>query len=126
MAAFSALSFIGEDPAHPQELCLVLVLALMVAGCYANGRPSTMLWMGGLAGAMVMTKINIGALMVVAVGLVLAYATRWGILQAAATAGALGFVWMLMTPLLGMSWAWRYFVLVELSLAAVDIIDRAR
>ena len=127
LLAFRALNFIGIDPAHPQELCLFLLLALAVVGCGRGDSTGKMLWLGVLAGTMAMTKINMGALMVVAVGLVLLHATRWPAARVAGTVGALVFVWLLMSPLMAMSWTQRYFVVVELSLAAVAVaIARTR
>jgi len=120
--AFRALRFIGEEPGHPQELCMLLVLAMGVAACYAENVTRMMWWLGGLAGALAMTKINAGALMVVAVGLALMYAVPWRTARVAAIAGALGFVWLLMAPLTFMDWTRRYLFVEELSLIALAVM----
>jgi hypothetical protein len=121
VVAFRALTSLAEDPGHPQELCLLLVLAMGVAACYAANVSRMMWWLGGLAGALAMTKINIGALMVLAIGLVLMYAARWRMARIAAIAGSLGFVWLLMAPLLTMDWTRRYWFVAEISLVALMI-----
>jgi hypothetical protein len=127
VVAFRALTFLGEDPGHPQELCLLLVLAMGVVACYTANVSRMMWWLGGLAGALAMTKINIGALMVLAIGLALMFAARWRIARMTAIAGSLGFVWLLMAPLLSMGWTRRYWFVEEISLVALMIaLWRAR
>jgi hypothetical protein len=118
---FPLLGFLGEDPGHPQELCLLLVLAMGVAASYAANARHAMWWLGVAAGALAMTKINIGALMVMAIALVVSYTVPWRIARAAAIAGSLGFVWLLLAPLLSMDWTRRYLMVEELSLVAVMI-----
>jgi hypothetical protein len=119
--AFPVLGFLGEDPGHPQELCLFLVLAMGVAASYAANARRVMWWLGVAAGALAMTKINIGALMVVAIVLVASYTVPWRMARAAAIAGSLGFVWLLLAPLLSMDWTRRYLMVEELSLVALMV-----
>jgi hypothetical protein len=125
LLAFRVLNFIGLDPAHPQELCLFLALALALAGCFPKNPTALMLWLGGLAGVTALTKINMGALVAVALGLTLAYATSaapaWKAVRIAAVLAALAFPLMLMLPNLAMPWAQHYFVLEELSLGGIVI-----
>ena len=59
LLVFRALGFIGEEPAHPQEACIFLLLALGRAFYIAN-RTLRMVMMGALGGAMVASKINLG------------------------------------------------------------------
>src|SRR5262249_30492563 len=120
--AFRPLRFIGADPAHPQELCMLLALAFALTVCSSANPVRLAVWLGALTGAMAMTKINMGLLMAVAMGLVMAQGTRWPIVRWAAIAGAALFPWLLMAPLLSMTWAWQYLLLVELSLAAAVLV----
>src|SRR5262249_38241440 len=96
---FPVLDFLAEDPGHAQELCLFLVLAMAVAASYVSTVRRLMWWLGVAAGALALTKINMGALMLVAIALVVSYTVPWRIARAAAIAGSLGFVWLLMAPL---------------------------
>jgi hypothetical protein len=126
LPAFEALHFVGLDPAHPQELCLFLALALALAGCFPKNPTALMLWLGGIAGAAALTKINMGVLVALALGLTLVYATgdapAWKALRIAAALGAIALPLMLMWPNLGMTWARCYLALEELSLAGIVIV----
>ena len=125
LLAFGVLNFIGLDPAHPQELCLLLALALALAGCFPKNPTALMLCLGGLTGVMALTKINMGALSAVALGLTLVHATggaaAWKAMRIFAVLAALAFPLVLMWPNLAMPWAQHFFVLVELSLAGIVI-----
>ncbi len=59
LVAFRALAFIGEEPAHPQEACILLLLAFGRAIYIAN-RTWRMALMGALGGAMAASKSNLG------------------------------------------------------------------
>ena len=73
LLAFRALGFIGEEPAHPQEACIFLLLALGRAFYIAN-RTLRMVMMGVLGGAMAASKINLGIFVLVALTVGLTYA----------------------------------------------------
>ena len=76
--AFQALGFLGFEPAHPQELCITLLAAFMLASCAIRNRTALMLSLGALAGGMAATKINLGVFAVVAMTLALIAAMRRG------------------------------------------------
>src|SRR5579864_2124066 len=48
---FRALAFLSEFPAHPQELCVILLLGLGLAA-YARNPSLRMFWLGALTGAL--------------------------------------------------------------------------
>ena len=125
LLAFPVLRFIGRDPAHPQELCLLLALALAWCGCFPEKRVRSMLLLGAIAGAAAMTKINMGAILALAAALALLYAAGeapvWRALRIAAAACALALPFVLMAPFFGMAWAWRYFLVEELSIGAIVV-----
>ncbi len=80
LLAFRALGFIGEETAHPQEACILLLLALGRA-FYIADRKLRLVMMGVLGGAMAATKINLGIFVVVALTVGLTYAQPRGWLR---------------------------------------------
>ena len=127
LLVFRALGFIGEEPAHPQEACILLLLALCRAFYIAN-RTLRMVMMGALGGAMVASKINLGVFVLVALAVGLAYVQPPGWRRNAArltvTLGALALPVVLMWDRLTETWAVFYCVLVVLSLASVLLTIR--
>ena len=77
LLAFRALGFIGEETAHPQEACVLLLLALGRAFYIANRR-LRMVMIGVLGGAIAATKINLGIFVLVALTVALTYAQPRG------------------------------------------------
>jgi hypothetical protein len=127
LLTFRALAFIGEEPAHPQEACILLLLALGRA-FYIADRTRRMIVMGALSGAMAASKINLGIFVLVAltVGLTYAQARGWrrraGCI--AASLGALALPAVLMWGRLPETWAISYVALVVLSLASTLLTVR--
>jgi hypothetical protein len=121
LLAFRALGFIGEETAHPQEACILLLLALGRAFYIANRR-LRLVMMGVLGGAMVATKINLGILVVVAltVGLTFAQSRGWrrNLACIAVSLGALALPAVLMWDRRTELWAISYCALIVFSLAS--------
>jgi hypothetical protein len=121
LLAFRALGFIGKETAHPQEACVLLLLALARAFYIAN-RKLRMFMMGVLGGAMVATKINLGIFVLVAITVGLTYAQPRGWRRSAAciavSLGTLALPAVLMWERRGEPWVIAYFVLIMLSLAS--------
>ena len=121
LLVFRALSFVGEEPAHPQEACIFLLLALGRAFYIAN-RTLRMVMMGVLGGAMATSKINLGIFVLVAliVGLTFAQPQGWRRRAAciAVSVGALALPVVLMWDRLSDPWAIFFASLVMLSLAS--------
>jgi hypothetical protein len=127
LLVFRALGFIGEEPAHPQEACIFLLLALGRAFYIAN--PTLrMVMMGALGGAMVASKINLGVFVLVALAVGLTYVLPPGWRRRAGrigvSLGALALPPVLMWNRLGEAWVVYYCALVILSIAAVLLTVR--
>jgi hypothetical protein len=118
--SFNALGFIGREPAHPQELCVTLLVGLGLAACTIPNRVGLMTALGALAGAMAATKINLGVFAVIALGLALLFALRRGWLRSILliTAGltALAFPIVLMWGHHTDWWAEKYCFVAVVSL----------
>jgi hypothetical protein len=121
-AGFRALGFLGIEPAHPQEACITLLLAIALA---ATSRRTSYVWFvfGLLTGAMALTKINLAILVLAALGVLFAMTLGPGVLRRiaapAAWLGAIVLAPMLMKTYLLEPWCARYAALVVLSLLAV-------
>jgi hypothetical protein len=122
LVAFRALSFIGEEPVHPQEACIALLLALGGAFYVAN-QTLRMVIVGAIGGALAASKINLGIFVVVAVAVGITYARPFGWRRCVAcicvSLGALALPAVLMWDRLAEAWAVSYCALVSLSLASV-------
>ena len=116
------MGFIGRQPAHPQEACIFLLLAIGRA-FYIVNRTLRMILIGTLGGAMVTSKINLGVFVFVALTVGFTYGQSPGWWRDAAclavTLGALALPVVLMWDLLTESWAMSYCALMVLSLASV-------
>src|SRR5262249_12904301 len=66
---FSALWFFSNEPGHPQQLCILLLVTFIAAGQLVSMRrwhvPGLIL-LGGLAAALCLVKINLGIFVIVA------------------------------------------------------------
>ncbi len=122
LLVFRALSFVGEEPAHPQEACIFLLLALGRAFYIANRR-LRMVMMGVLGGAMATSKINLGIFVLVALIVGLTFAQPEGWRRRAAcigvSLGALVLPVVLMWDRMSDPWAIFFAALVMLSLSSV-------
>ena len=127
LVVFRALGFVGEEPAHPQEACIFLLLALGRAFYIAN-RTLRMVMMGVLGGAMAMSKINLGIFVLVAliVGLTFAQPAGWRRRAACigVSLGALALPVVLMWDRMAEPWAIFFAALVMISLASVLVTVR--
>jgi hypothetical protein len=126
IVAFGELSFLSHEPAHPQELCIVLLLGIALTGCFTGNRTRLMLTMGALAAAMALTKINVGIFALAAMGVVFTFATKpnraWSLARALVAAVAVLLPAALMTGMFGQSWAVRYCALETISLTAALVV----
>jgi hypothetical protein len=120
--AFGALSFLVSEPAHPQELCILLITLLPLTACFTGYRLGLMLWIGALAAGMTLTKVNLGVFAVAAGGLTLVFSagrTRlWFAARILAAAAALLLPASLMWAMLGEPRVLRFCILDTLALAA--------
>jgi len=114
-----ALTFFALEPGHPQEISMLLVVALLAAGIRPN--PSNLIAAGALVAALFLTKINLGvfagaALLLVSVSSLPAGRARnvlIGVMGGICVAAPA----VLMRPLLGTGWVQVCCTLLTLSIA---------
>ena len=120
------LAMNGPEAAHPQELCILLLLGFALAVCYVDNRALLMASLGTLVGAMVLTKINLGVIVAVAVVVVLVCGWRpawWhGAACMAVSMGAIVLPVVLMSGHIRESWAMKYCAMETASIAAVILV----
>jgi hypothetical protein len=116
----------GIEPAHPQELCILLLLGFALAVCYVDNRALLMASLGTLVGAMVVTKINLGVIVAVPVVVVLVCGWRpawWhGAACMAVSMGAIVLPVVLMSGHIREGWAMKYCAVEMISIAAVILV----
>jgi hypothetical protein len=127
LAGFWTLAFIAFEPAHPQEICILLLLAIPLAA--SAGRPAAISWFGVLIAAMALSKFNLAIFVGVALIVVFTLThlrNSYGRVVAMAVAiGALVLPFVLMEARLTKPWAMRYALMIFFSLLAA-ILAAAR
>jgi hypothetical protein len=126
-AAFSALFVLANEPMHPQGLCVLLFAAAVVLLVFGPGRRAG--WMGGacgaLLGALLMTKVNLGAFAIAGLALAAVFAVpslnrrRWLVWLVAAAYLALPFV--VMARNLNEGWVRELILIMTLAVAALVV-----
>jgi hypothetical protein len=115
---FRTLEFIGTEALHPQEMCALLLLLVILAS--STRRPISIALLGALVTAAVLVKINFGLFLLIACGLVWAFALPRGIPRTAllclACVAALAVPPVLMAVHIGQTWAFRYALFLSISL----------
>ncbi|HEX4276465.1 MAG TPA: hypothetical protein VHZ74_13975 [Bryobacteraceae bacterium] len=123
--AFRTLSFIANEPAHPEELCSALLAGVGLAAVAVSSRKILMPLLGALAAALALTKINMGVFAVLAIGLALLFAVRRGtarlVLLIPGCAAALIFPVLLMWGHRTDMWAQVFSAVTVLALTAAII-----
>jgi hypothetical protein len=121
LAVLRALTFFANEPGHPQKLCVLLMVGLLVAA----GRPfpAGLAAVGALIVALTLTKINPGIFVSSGLLLALVSALPSGRARTLTTA-AVGTICvvspsMLMRPLLDTPWVLQCCALVTLSILLV-------
>ena len=125
LAVFQLFSALSWEPGHPTELTEILVAAGMLLVVYAekgSGRRWALPCLGAVAAAMTLTKINVGGLFVIAVGLAfLTYMLRSRLTQAiwrASLVVAVIVPVVLTHRLFSQAWARNFAIIVALSVVA--------
>jgi len=125
LLVFQLASFIGAEPAHPQELCLLAVVAVAAISSADWPKRVQLALYGAITGVLICAKINAGVLLAIVVTVASVYALRPGVFSRAAkvacSAGALAFVPLLLFPNLTMPWAQRLLILELCSISALLI-----
>jgi hypothetical protein len=120
-AGFRGLGFMGGETAHPQEICILLLLAVPLVASMCRPVVATA-WFGALAALLTLSKINAGIFATAAIALVVTMALPRGLLQrllsAATVLGALALPFALMKDHLNQTSTFCYALLVFLSLVA--------
>ncbi len=126
LVVYRGLQFFGNEPGHPQELCLMLVLSLAACGLW-TGDPRTRRWglaaAGSVAACLLLIKVNVGIFAIVAITLALVFQSgrEWWFRAARAAAGlaALALPFLLMRSHLDDPSGLTYCFVVTISLAAL-------
>jgi hypothetical protein len=125
LLTFRVLGVLTNEPMHPAGLLSVMLLSLMIAGTFKSSRPrAAAAVMGGIAGAILLVKVNIGIFAAVAVMFALAgsLTDRWRRLALPAMAlVAVVLPPVLMASLINRPWALEFALLVSLSAAALGV-----
>lgn len=122
---FRALVFFGNEPGHPQELCMLLLLGLAASGMPSKLRTRQLALAAGgaLAAALLLIKINIGIFAILAIALALLVQTPhlwfWRAMKWAAGAGALLLPFALMRAHLNDPAAQAYCFVITASIAGL-------
>jgi hypothetical protein len=122
------LTFFKNEPGHPQEPAMLLLLALAAAPLFApleTRRTMLMLALGTLSAGLLLIKINAGAIAIAAVAMSLVSGTRpnrvWRALGITAGIACTAFPLVLMRNHLDLPWARSYCLLVMASVAGSSI-----
>lgn len=123
---FRALAFLGDEPAHPQEACILLLALVGLQACYGRNRTFLMASLGSLAAAIVLTKINLGACVVLALSLTflsMLNAGRWQRIGLwLVVAAAIAFPAILMRGRISEPWVLAFCIVETLSIGAVTLV----
>jgi hypothetical protein len=112
---FQALGYLGPEHAHPQEMVLLLLLAIPLAAAGMRSEIRLAALWGVLAGALLALKINVGVYALVAIGVVMTRGTGRRLLFFAAAAAALALPAAVMVGRLTEHWALLYCFIVTCS-----------
>jgi hypothetical protein len=126
LAVFQLFGLLSWEPGHPTELTEILVAAGMLLMLYVE-RDDQRRWvlpcLGAIVASMMLTKINVGGLFGIAVGLgLLAHTRRSRLMQVVWNASLLAAVilpFVLTHRLASQAWARNFAIVVALSFSAV-------
>jgi len=123
---FRALAFLGIEPAHPQEACILLLALLGLQACFARNKALLMVSLGSLAAAIVLTKANLGACVLLGLSMALLSMLKEGRSQRAglwlACVAAIAFPVILMRGRLGEQWVAIFCIVEVLSVISVILV----
>lgn len=127
------LTFFRNEPGHPQEVAMLLLLALVAAPLFAaleTRRTLLMLALGALSAGLLLIKINAGAIAVGAVAMTLLSGARptrfWRVLGITAAMACTALPWLLMRNHLDLPWGRSYCLLAMASAASCSICMLSR
>jgi hypothetical protein len=126
LAVFRGLQFFGNEPGHPQELCLILMLGLVASGILA-GNPRWKLEglaaAGSLAACLMLIKVNLGIFAAMSVALAIVFQGPAGRLtrmaRIAAAAAAIASPYLLMRSHLDDAAGQAYCFIATVSVGAM-------
>ena len=123
-----SLQFFAQEPGHPQELCILLLVCLVACGALLEGRMHLLgiILLGALPAALLLIKVNIGVFAIFATGLALSFHASGNYLVRTArvcfvTAGLL-LPFVLMRHQLSDIRTSVYCLLITASMAALSLI----
>ncbi len=132
MIASVALTGLVYEPMHPGGLICLLLATIVCIACAVGRRPAVwpMALLGGAVGALILTKINVGAFAFLALALVCACSypalssRRW--LRVPIEVAFVFVPLLLMAGKLDLGWARQYGAHVAIAALAIVIVLRAR
>lgn len=126
------LRFFTNEPGHPQELGVLLVVCALLAATLVQSersRSAAACAIGGLTAALFLTKVNVGFFLVLAAGLAgMAFfqnGRRPRFPAALVGAGAVALPFILMVADLGSEWGLSYALVVSSAIAAALFVSFA-
>jgi hypothetical protein len=128
LLVFRHLYGFAYEPAHPQGVCVLLILALAAlgTGCSADRRTLVCAATGVVAGCLLLVKVNVGAFAVLALMLTISAATPGRVFRVFAAATGLAMLALpavLMQHHLDQAWGLNYALLVTISGLPVILIN---
>jgi hypothetical protein len=123
-----SLGFFHNEPGHPQELTLMLLIGIFACSCVrplGTTLTAAMMGIGVLAAALCFIKVNIGAFVCISVALTLIgsrpFRAPWSYILIAAAAGYVLLPLLLMRNHIDAGWARIYCGLVTIGAAGVVV-----
>lgn len=126
MQAMVHLESLANEPGHPQEVVVVMLVMAALAAVGTLTRPRTLLLLAAMGTALLFTKINVGAFFGMALGLSMLCCTaggglvRVGVWGITLLSGAIPM--LLMRPHWDEAWARNYSLQMTLSILAVGLV----
>jgi hypothetical protein len=120
---FRTMAFMGTETAHPQEICIFLLVAVVFVACYDDKRVFLALSLGALSAAAFLVKLNLGAMVLLGLSMAAVAALKPSRLQRlafiAVVSAAIAFPLVLMRVHLPHGSTLIFWLVAEISIIGV-------